>query len=161
MQKSILWLSSVTKLCPHLCDPVDCSIPGFPVLHCIPEFAQTRVHWVSNATQPSHPLLPPSTLQFNSVQSLSRVQLFATPWAAECQASLSNTNSRSPPKLMSIESDASQPSPPVSSPSPPALNLTQHQGLFQWVSSLHQVAKVLEFQLQHQTFQWTPRTDVL
>ena len=47
------------------------------------------------------------------------------------------------------------------SPSPPALNLSQHQGLFKWVSSSHQVAKVLEFQLQHQSFQWTPRTDLL
>ena len=46
-------------------------------------------------------------------------------------------------------------------PSPPALNLSQHQGLFKWVSSLHQVAKVLEFQLQHRSFQWTPRTDLL
>ena len=52
--------------------------------------------------------------------------------------------------------DAIQPSHPLSSPSSPALNLSQHQGLFQWVSSLHQVAKVLEFQLQHQSFQWTP-----
>ena len=51
--------------------------------------------------------------------------------------------------------------PATSCPSPPALNLSQHQGLFQWVSSLHQVAKVLEFQLQHQSFQWTPRTDLL
>ena len=57
--------------------------------------------------------------------------------------------------------DAIQPSHPRSSPSPPALNLSQHQGLFQWVSSSHQVAKVLEFQLQHQSFQWTPRTDLL
>ena len=57
--------------------------------------------------------------------------------------------------------DAIQPSHPLSSPSPPALNLSQHQGLFKWVSSLHQVAKVLEFQLQHQSFQWTLRTDFL
>ena len=57
--------------------------------------------------------------------------------------------------------DAIQPSHPLSSPSPPALNLSQHQGLFRWVSSLHQVAKVLEFQLQHQSFQWIPRTDLL
>ena len=57
--------------------------------------------------------------------------------------------------------DAIQPSHPLSSPSPPAFNLSQHQGLFQWVSSSHQVAKVLEFQLQHQSFQWTPRTDLL
>ena len=57
--------------------------------------------------------------------------------------------------------DAIQPSHPLSPPSPPALNLSQHQGLFQRVCSLHQVAKVLEFQLQHQSFQWTPRTDLL
>ena len=53
--------------------------------------------------------------------------------------------------------DAIQPSHPLSSPSPPALNLFQHQGLFKWVSSSHQLAKVLEFQLQHQSFKWTPR----
>ena len=57
--------------------------------------------------------------------------------------------------------DAIQPSHPLSSPSPPALNLSQHQGLFKWVSSSHEVAKVLEFQLQHQSLQWTPRTDLL
>ena len=54
-----------------------------------------------------------------------------------------------------------QPSHPLLSPSPPTLNLSQHQGLFKWVSSSHQVAKVLEFQLQHQSFQWTLRTDLL
>ena len=54
--------------------------------------------------------------------------------------------------------DAIQPSCPLLSPSPPALNLSQHQGLFKWVSSSHQVAKVLELQLQHQSFQWTPKT---
>ena len=57
--------------------------------------------------------------------------------------------------------DAIQPSHPLSSPSSPALNLSQYQGLFKWVSSSHQVAKVLEFQLQHQSFQWIPRTDLL
>ena len=57
--------------------------------------------------------------------------------------------------------DAIHPSHPLLSPSPPALNLSQHQGLFKWVSSSHEVAKVLEFQLQQQTFQWTPRTDLL
>ena len=51
--------------------------------------------------------------------------------------------------------------PTISSPSPPAFNLSQHQGLFQWVSSSYQVAKVLEFQLQHQSFQWIFRTDFL
>ena len=45
---------SVTKSCPSLCDPVDCSTPVFPVLHCLPEFAQTHVHWVSNIIKPSH-----------------------------------------------------------------------------------------------------------
>ena len=74
---------------------MDCSMPGFPVHHQLPKFAQTHVHRVSDAIQPSYPL---------------------------------------------------------SSPSPPALNLSQHQGLFKWVSSSHQVAKVLE--LQHQSFQW-------
>ena len=58
-------------------------------------------------------------------------------------------------------SDAIQLSHPLSSPSPPALNLSQHQGLFKWVSSSHQVTKVLEFQLQHQSFQWTLRTNLL
>ena len=58
-------------------------------------------------------------------------------------------------------SDAIQPSHPLSSPSPPAPNPSQHQGLFQWVNSSHEVAKVLEFQLQHQSFQCTSRTDLL
>ena len=57
--------------------------------------------------------------------------------------------------------DAIQPSHPLWSPSPPAPNASQHQNLFQWVNSSHEVAKVLEFQLQHQSFQWTPRTDIL
>ena len=57
--------------------------------------------------------------------------------------------------------DAIQPSYLLSSSSPPALSLSEHQGLFQWVISSHQVAKVLEFQLQHQSFQWTPRTDLI
>ena len=79
---------------------MDCSTPGCPVHHQLPEFTQTHVHWVSDAIQPSYPLL---------------------------------------------------------SPSPPALNLSQHQGLFQWVNTSHEVAKVLEFQPQHQSFQWTLR----
>ena len=57
--------------------------------------------------------------------------------------------------------DAIQPAHPLSSPSPPAFNLSQHQGLFKWVSSSHQVAKVFELQLQHQSFQWIIRTDFL
>ena len=58
-------------------------------------------------------------------------------------------------------SDVIEPSHPLSSPSPPAPNPSQHQGFFQWVNSSHEVAKVLEFLLQHQSFQWTPRTDLL
>ena len=93
-------LSSATQSRPTLCDSMDCSTPGLPVDHQLPEFTQTHVHDI----QPSHPL---------------------------------------------------------SSPSPLAFNLSKHQDLFPWVSSLHQVAKVLEFQLQHQSYQWTPRTDLL
>ena len=98
---------------------------------------------------------------YSSVQSLSCVLLFVTPWIAARQASLSITNSQSLCKLMSIESVMPSNHLILSSPSPPALNLSQHQGLFQWISSSYQVAKVLEFQLQHQSFQWTPRTDLL
>ena len=57
--------------------------------------------------------------------------------------------------------DAIKPSHPRLSPSPPALNFSQNQGLFQWVNSSHEVAKLLEFQLQHQSFQWAPRPDLL
>ena len=57
--------------------------------------------------------------------------------------------------------EAIRPSHPASSPSPPAFNPSQHQGLFKWVSSFHQVAKLLEFQLHYQSFQWTLRTDLL
>ena len=95
-------LLSVTKLCPTLCEPIDCRTPGFLVLHYLPEFAQTHVLQVGDAIQPSLPL---------------------------------------------------------SSPFPLAFNLFQHQGLFQWVGSSHQVAKVLE--LQHQSFQWIFRTGFL
>ena len=90
---------------------------------------------------------------FSSVQSLSRVQLFATPWTAAHQSSLSITNSQSLLKLMSIKSVMPFNHLILSSPSPPAFNLSQHQGLFQGVSSSHQVAKILEFPLQHQSFQ--------
>ena len=103
-QFSSVQFISVAQSCPTLCDPMNCSMPGFPVHHQLPEFTQTHVHWVGDAIQPSHPL---------------------------------------------------------SCPSPPAFSLSQHQGLFQWVNSLHEVAKVLEFQLQNQSFHWTPRTDLL
>ena len=96
--------SSVAQSCPTLCDPMNCSMPGLPVHHQLPEFTQTHIHLVGDAIQPSHPL---------------------------------------------------------SSLSPPAPNPSQHQGLFQWVNSLHEVAKVLEFQLQHHSFQRNPRADLL
>ena len=81
------------------------------------------------------------TLCFSSVQFLSRVWLFATPWIAARQASLSITNSRSSLRLnVHRVSDAIQPSHPLSSPSPPAPNPSQHQSLFQWVNSSHEVA---------------------
>ena len=104
LRKISVQFSSVNQSCPTLCDPMNCSTPGLPVHHQLPEFTQTHVHQVGDAIQSSNPL---------------------------------------------------------SSPSPPAFNLSQHQGLFQWVSSSYQVAKVLQFQLQHQSFQWTPRTDLL
>ena len=97
--QSYYQFSSVTQLCPTLCDPMNRSTLGLPVYNKLPEFTQTHAHRVSDAIQSSHPL---------------------------------------------------------SSPSPLAPNPSQHQGLFQWVNSLHEVAKVLEFQLQHQSFQWTP-----
>ena len=102
-----------------------------------------------------------SIWDFSSVQSLSHVRLFATPWIAARQASLSITNSQSLPISMTTESVM---------PSRhlilcrPLLLLPQSlpaSGSFQWVNSFHEVAKVLEFQLQHQSFLRTPRTDLL
>ena len=88
------------------------------------------------------------------IQSLSRVQLFVTPWTAGRQASLSVTNSWSSLKLMCIRLVMPSSHLILWCPLSPALNLSQHQGLFQWVSTSHQMAKVLEFQLQHESFQW-------
>ena len=72
---TVLWyraaavqFSSVTQSCPTLCDPMDCSTPGFPVHHQLPELAQTHVHWVSEAIQPSHPLSSPSPPAFHLSQ---------------------------------------------------------------------------------------------
>ena len=84
----------------------------------------------------------------SSVQLLSHVWLFVTSWTAACQASLSITNSESTQTHVHWVGDAIKPSHHLLSPSPLALNLSQHQSLFKWVSSSHQVAKVLEFQLQ-------------
>ena len=99
-------------------------------------------------------------LIISSVQLLSHVQIFATPWTAAHQASLSTINSWSLLKLMSIESVIPSNHLILCLPLP-AFSLSQHQGLFQWAGSSHQVAKVLEFQLQHQSFQWIFRTDLI
>ena len=107
-------------------------------------------------------ILIPDTIYFNfvSVQFSRSVMSDSTiPWTAARQTSLSFTTSRSLLKLMSIESVILSNHLILSSPSPPAFNLSQHQGLFNWVSSSHQVAKVLEFQLQHQSFQWIISVD--
>ena len=89
------------KVMSTLCDPMDYSISACQVLHYLPEYTQIQGHWVSDAIQPSYPLLSPSL---------------------------------------------------------PAPNPSQHQGIFQWVSSSLQVAKMLVFQLQHQSFQWIFKT---
>ena len=65
---TVFQFSSVTQLCPTLCNPVDCSTPGFPVHHQLPELAQTHVHRVSDTMQPSHPLSSPSPPAFNLSQ---------------------------------------------------------------------------------------------
>jgi len=97
----------------------------------------------------------------NSVQSLNGVWLCdsmnrSTPGLSVHHQLLESTQTH-----FHWVGDAIQPFHPLSSPSPPALNLFQHQGLFNWVSSSHEVAKVLEFQFQHQSFQRIPRTDLL
>ena len=93
------------------------------------------------------------------VQPLTRVWLFAIPWTAAGQVSLSFTISWSLLKLMSIESMMPSNHLIFCCPPSPILNVSQHQGLFKWVSSSHQMAKVLE--LQDQSFQWIFRVDFL
>ena len=68
MPSASVQFSSVAQLCLTLCDPMDCNTPGFPVYHQLPELAQTHVHRVSDAIQPSHPLSAPSSLAFNPSQ---------------------------------------------------------------------------------------------
>ena len=98
----------------------------------------------------------------SSVQSLSRVRLFCDPMNCSTPGlPVHHQLSEFTQTHVHRVGDAIQPSHPLSSPSPPAPNPSQHQGLFHWVNSLHEVAKVLEFQPQHQSFQWTPRTDFL
>ena len=115
--------------------------------HSFPQMSPShRGHPMKNLVPPSYTyILPPTSVQLTRSDSLRPL------WTAARQAFLSNTDSQSLLKLTSIES--MMPSNHFIlcgwSPSPPAFNLSQHQGLFQWVSSSHQVAKVLEFQLQH------------
>ena len=100
--------------------------------------------------------------QFSSVQSLSNVWLFATPWMAAHQG-LPDQHQLPESTQTHIHpvSDAIQPSHPPSSPSPPAPNPSQHQSLFKWVNSSHEVARVLEIQLQHHYFQINPSAALL
>ena len=97
----------------------------------------------------------------SSVQSLSHVQLFAAPWTATCEASLSITNSQSLLKLMSIESVMPSNHLILCYPLLLLPSIFASIRVFSRVSSLQQVARVLEFQLQHQSFQWIFRTDLL
>ena len=100
-------------------------------------------------------------ISHSSVQSFSHVWLFATPWTAARHASLSITNSQSSPKLMYIELVMPSNHLILCHPLLLLLPIPPCISLFQWVNSSHQVARVLEFQLQHQSFQRTPRTDLL
>ena len=100
----------------------------------------------------------PASVQFSSVQSLSHVRLFATPWTAAHQASLSITNSQSPPKPMSIESV--MPSNHLILCCPLLLLPSIFPSIRVFSNESAHLTKVLEFQLQHKSFQWTPRTDL-
>ena len=95
-------------------------------------------------------------IQFTSVQLLSCVWLCDPMNRSKPGFAVHHQLPESTQTHVHWVDDAIQPSHPLSSPSPPALNLSQHQGLFQWVSSSNQVAKVLDLQFQHQSFQWTP-----
>ena len=79
---SVFIVCSVPQLCPTLCDPMDCSTPGFPVLHQLPELTQTHVHWVDDAIQPSHPLSSPSPLPsiFPSIRVFSSESVLCIRW---------------------------------------------------------------------------------
>ena len=121
---------------------------------------QTLFSWFDFAVQRN--LVAGDNIYFVVVQLPSSVLCFATPWTAAHQASLSLTISQGLPQVhVHCFGDAIQPSPPLMSSSPSALSLLQHHGLFQWVSWLHQMTKILEFQLQHQSFQGIFRVDFL
>ena len=141
-------LRAALGMCIYIDSMIEC-----PTLMILLDGKSQHFWYVFSATLRKSLTQTRLSAQFSSVQSLSCVRLFVTPWTAACQASLSITNCWSLPKPMSIESVSH----PLLSPAPPALSLSQYQGLFKWVSSSNHVAKVLEFRLQHQSFQWTPR----
>ena len=88
--------SSVAQSCPTLCDPMDCSMPGLPVHHQLPEFTQTHVHWVGDAIQPSHHLLSPSpTFTLSQHQDLCKWFRIRWPkyWSFSFSISPSNEHS--------------------------------------------------------------------
>ena len=97
----------VTKLCPTLCNPMDCSTPGFPVLHYFPEFAQTHIHWVGDAIQPSHslssPLLLPSV--FPSIRVFSNELTLCITWPKYWNFSFSISPSKEYSGLISFRTD--------------------------------------------------------
>ena len=109
-----------------------------------------------------HQLSDPHSPQFSSVQ-FSRSIVFDSLWPHGMQHTRLPCSSPTPGAYSDSRplSWWCHPSHPLSSPSPPAFNPSQHQGLFQWVNSFHQVAKVLEFQLQHHSLQRNPRADLL
>ena len=130
--------------------------------HC--HLGGQEASWGRSAGRLQHSAMVKARLRTQAiiaVQLLSLAWLFVTPWTAARQASLSFPISWSFLKLMSIESMMPSNHLILSSHSPPALSLCQHQGLFQWVDSSHQVTKVLELQLQRQSFQWIFRIDFL
>ena len=191
---------------------MDCSTPGLPVHHQLPELAQTHVHQVNHRTisssvitffsclqsfpasgsSPMNQFFPSGGQSIEASASASVLPMNIQDWfplgltglissqsssvhfspVAQSCPTLSDPMDYSTPgfpvhhQLLEFTQthvhwvgDAIQPSHSLSSPSPPAFNLSQHWGLFQWVSSSQEVAKVLEFQLQHQSFQWIFRTD--
>ena len=103
-----------------------------------------------------------SSRAFSSVQLLSHVRLLWNHTSLHARPPCpSPSPGVHPNSCPSSDGDAIQPSYPLLSPSPPTLSFFQHKGLFRWVSFSHQVVKILEFQLQHQSFQWIFRTDLL
>ena len=136
----------------HFCSSFFCISSYFPGLIPIMKLPKTHQHFLG---------FKYIVLQFSSVQSLSRVRLFSTPWIAAHQASLSITNPRSSLRLTSIESVMPSSHLILCRPLLLLPNPSQHQSLFQWVNSSHELAKVLKFQLLHQSLQWPPMTDLL